>query len=124
MKETTNPKINETPYGLLRIYFRRGATTKTKGFWSKLNPQPEYAHIIKLARAHKIPIGKAKHSHMGYFGDERIYVDAGEMPNEMLPTYVELLGEKELLMSFCAAHQEVLQDKQIFFFEVLHWGLG
>ena len=46
---------------------------------------------------------------------------AGELPNPMLPIYVELVGEREKLMEFCEAHHELLRGKVMFFSEVHKW---
>jgi PII-like signaling protein len=113
--------VSDISYGLLRIYFRRGSRRKRKGFLGALSTTPEYELVIKAAKEHGIPFGKAKHSHLGFAEDEQIQRDLGELPNPMLPVYVELVGEREMLMSFCEAEHELLKGKAMFFSEVHKW---
>jgi len=113
--------VSDIPYGLLRIYFSKGAKKKGKGFFGSLSSTPEYEAVIKAAQAHGIPFGKAKHSHMGYAEDEQIQRDLGELPNPMLPIYVELVGERDKLMDFCEEQHDLLKGKSMFFSEVHKW---
>lgn len=112
--------VNDVPHGLLRIYFRRRRDRK-RGIFGPLSAAPEYAAVIEAAKAHGIPFGKAKHSHMGYAEEEQIHRDLGELPNPMLPVYVELVGERDKLMDFCEKHHELLKGKTMFFSEVHKW---
>lgn len=113
--------VNDVPYGLLRIYFRRGARKKGKGLLGALGNKTEYEAVIEAAKAHGIPLGKAKHSHMGYVEEDAIHRDLGELPNPMLPVYVELVGEREMLMTFCEEAHELLRGKPMFFSEIHRW---
>jgi PII-like signaling protein len=113
--------VNDVPYGLLRIYFRRGGVQRKKGLLAKLRPKTEYEAVIEAAKAHGIPFGKAKHSHMGYAEEEAIQRDMGDLPNPMLPVYVELVGEHDMLMAFCEEAHELLRGKPMFFSEIHRW---
>ena len=113
--------LSDVPYGLLRIYFRKGDRPKGRGFFKSLSIEPEYESVIKAARSHGIPFGKAKHSHMGFAEEQQIHRDIGELPNQMLPIYVELVGEREKLMEFCELNHELLKGKAMFFSEVHRW---
>ncbi|CAN5553801.1 hypothetical protein BH11ARM2_BH11ARM2_16300 [soil metagenome] len=111
--------VSDLPYGMLRIYFRRGERRKGKGLFG--GSVAEYEAVLDAAKAHGVPFGKAKHSHMGFAEEETIHRDMGELPNPMLPVYVELLGERDRLLSFCEAHRELLKGKAMFFSEIHRW---
>ena len=113
--------VSDIPYGLLRIYFHKSARSKGKGILGSLSSTPEYEAVIKAAKVHGIPFGKAKHSHMGYAEEEQIHRDLGELPNPMLPVFVDLVGERDQLMEFCVVEHELLKGKSMFFTEVHRW---
>lgn len=111
-EQTQPPGKSEVPsISMLRIYLRRRAARPRPGLRGWFTRKPVATLLVEEALKLGVTYGTVTLGHSGFVHDaRRVEQNNTEIPTELLPTCVELVGEREVLDAFVDAFTHELFD--------------
>lgn len=118
-------KIESQQIGSLRVYFPIGET-RPSGFWKRLlGCKPLYQELVDAAKTHGLIQAVAAHStYYGFSGSGSVQAEMSELPNPRMSMFVEIVGPRAALESFCKKNPDMLKSRMIYFVGLERWSIG
>lgn len=96
---------------MLRIYLRRRAAQRRPGLRGWFSRKPVATMLVEEALKIGVTYGTVTLGHSGFVHDaRRVEHNNPEIPTELMPTCVELLGDRDVLDAFVDAFAHELVD--------------
>ncbi len=117
-------KIESSEVGSLRVYFPIGEK-RPSGFWKRLlGRKPIYQEVVDAAKTHGLIQAVAAHgTYYGFSGAEAVQAEMSESPNPRMNMFVEIIGPRPALESFCRSNAGLLSGRMIYFVGLERWAL-